>query len=64
MKGCGDFIYIKNIPSFTLGHGNLVDVDVNVDVNVDAKRGDQFGYQIEKRIKYYHQNEEVTCMQA
>ena len=56
MKGYDDFIYIKNIPSFTLGHGNLMDVDV------DAKRGDQFGYQIGKIIKYYHQNEEVTCM--
>ena len=58
MKGYDEFIYIKNIPSFTLGHGKLMDVDV------DAKRGDQFGYQIVKIIKYYHQNEEVTCMQA
>ena len=58
MKGYDDFIYIKNIPSFTLGHGNLMDVDV------DAKRGDQFGYEIGKIIKYNHQNEEVTCMQA
>lgn len=60
MKGYDDFIYIKNIPSFTLGHGNLMDVDVDV----DAKRGDQFGYEIGKIIKYNHQNEEVTCMQA
>ena len=54
MKGYDDFIYIKNIPSFTLGHGNLMDVDV------DAKRGDQFGYEIGKIIKYYHQSEGVT----
>ena len=47
MKGYDDFIYIKNVPSSTLGHGNLMDVDVDV----DAKRGDQFGYQIGKIIK-------------
>ena len=54
MKGYDDFIYIKNIPSFTLGHFTLMDVDV------DAKRGDQFGYEIGKIIKYYHQSEGVT----